>query len=252
MAILFLKYVPFQPIEENSSISRNRFLSFHSLIAPRFSRTLRSILHRSPIHRCRTHNSLLRSIAITAKPQAYLSYWRVTQLCRCKNLAYSTKLKTLPESSSYYRLYYITTISFRIYIYIKPISTLRIYLSRWLFKFYSLIFFLSFLIIKNLRQKESIEIQIQKPSSNDISNEQSPSLTDGKAFVLEEAVRAHSLSCVQRIHTIDTPRAQQTKGWKPVEWKRAREKEKNDRQTILARLDNREDVAIRYYSGPRG
>lgn len=31
---------------------------------------------------------------------------------------------------------------------------------------------------------------------------------------------------------------------------RAREKER--RQTILARLDNREDVAIRYYSGPRG
>lgn len=74
MAILFLEYVPFQPIEENSSISRNRFLSFHSFIAPRFSRTLRSILHRSPIHRCRTHNSLLRSIAITVKPQAYLSY----------------------------------------------------------------------------------------------------------------------------------------------------------------------------------
>lgn len=252
MAILFLKYVPFQPIEENSSISRNRFLSFHSLIAPRFSRTLRSILHRSPIHRCRTHNSLLRSIAITAKPQAYLSYWRVTQLCRCKNLAYSTKLKTLPESSSYYRLYYITTISFRIYIYNRSQPWEFIYLVDFLNFIPSLIFFLSFLTIKNLRQKESIEIQIQKPSSNDISNEQSPSLTDGKAFVLEEAVRAHSLSCVQRIHTIDTPRAQQTKGWKPVEWKRAREKEKNDRQTILARLDNREDVAIRYYSGPRG
>lgn len=234
MAILFLKYVPFQPIEENSSISRNRFLSFHSLIAPRFSRTLRSILHRSPIHRCRTHNSLLRSIAITAKPQAYLSYWRVTQLCRCKNLAYSTKLKTLPESSSYYRLYYITTISFRIYIYNRSQPWEFIYLVDFLNFIPSLIFFLSFLTIKNLRQKESIEIQIQKPSSNDISNEQSPSLTDGKAFVLEEAVRAHSLSCVQRIHTIDTPRAQQTKGWKPAEWKRG-QREREERQADNSR-----------------
>lgn len=234
MAILFLKYVPFQPIEENSSISRNRFLSFHSLIAPRFSRTLRSILHRSPIHRCRTHNSLLRSIAITAKPQAYLSYWRITQLCRCKNLAYSTKLKTLPESSSYYRLYYITTISFRIYIYIYNRSQPWefIYLVDFLNFIPSLIFFYPSLLLKICDKK--IEIQIQKPSSNDISNEQSPSLTHGKAFVLEEAVRAHSLSCVQRIHTIDTPRAQQTKGWKPVEWKRG-QREREERQADNSR-----------------
>lgn len=159
MAILFLKYVPFQPIEENSSISRNRFLSFHSLIAPRFSRTLRSILHRSPIHRCRTHNSLLRSIAITAKPQAYLSYWRVTQLCRCKNLAYSTKLKTLPESSSYYRLYYITIISFRIYIYNRSQPWEFIYLVDFLNFIPSLIFFYPSLLLKICDKKNRLKFR---------------------------------------------------------------------------------------------
>lgn len=64
-------------------------VSFHSFIAVRFSCSRRSILHCSPTHRCRTHNSLLHSIAITAKPQAYLSYWRTTQLCRYKNYAYT-------------------------------------------------------------------------------------------------------------------------------------------------------------------
>lgn len=59
------------------------------------------------------------------------------------------------------------------------------------------------------------------------------------------------LACSVSTRSTPRERSKRKGGNRPSE-REAREKEKNDRQTILARLDNREDVAIRYYSGPRG
>lgn len=59
---------------------------------------------------------------------------------------------------------------------------------------------------------------------------------------MEEAVRAHSLSCVQRIHTIDTPRAQQTKGWKPGDRGRVKDKKEREREREKDEADNSREV----------